>query len=196
MLNREDEQLLKEAQLNPNNYNKLYDKYHQKVYNYFWFRNGHDKEKAEDMMQDVFMKAFQKLDGFKLKKCSYLTYLLTIAHNLLVNYYRDSSREGIVNLEKIPEIIANFDNDKVDLELMWKKIYKLPLIEKDALLLRFRQELPIKEISLILNKSENAVKLIISRAKKRLISVAELGILAEIPNNKKAYIEPKFHKKS
>jgi RNA polymerase sigma factor (sigma-70 family) len=194
MFNQEDEKLIAEAKKNSKDFQKLYDKYYQKIFNYFWFRNGHDKASAEDLMQEVFIKAFRKLPGFNLKDCSYLTYLLTIAHNLLVNYYRDTKRASMIKLEKVPIHIIKYINDAVDAELMWKEIYKLPLIQRDILLLRFRRELPIKEIAKIVGKSENAVKLTLCRAKAKLKNIAELTILAQLPGRKKVYTKPKFIK--
>ena len=50
MQNKEDEKLIENAKNDREEFHKLYDKYYQKVYNYFWFRNGHNRELAEDFM--------------------------------------------------------------------------------------------------------------------------------------------------
>ena len=189
----EDIKLIEEAKQDSKNFQKIYNKYHQKVYNYFWYRNGHDRELAEDMMQETFMKAFRKLSDFQSRGYSYLTYLLTIAHNMLVNHFRDARGEA-VELDRVPGHIVDNLDDEVDIDLMWREIYELPLIEREVLLLRYRRELPIREIAQITGKSENAVKLILPRARARLKQWGEPEVLTALPDLKKEYTEPQFTK--
>src|SRR3989338_7230056 len=82
----EDEILVKKAQESPEAYEALYKKYGKRVYNYFWYRAGRVKEVAEDLAQETFVKAYQKLPNFRLRAYSYFSYLKTIAHNTLVKY--------------------------------------------------------------------------------------------------------------
>ena len=64
---KEDEILVKKAQESPEAYEALYKKYGKRVYNYFWYRAGRIKEVAEDLAQETFIKAFQKLPKFRLR---------------------------------------------------------------------------------------------------------------------------------
>src|SRR4051812_5110195 len=87
-MNQEDTNLVKLAKENPRAFELLYRKYSDKVFNYFWYRTGHDKHLSEDLMQETFLRAFEHLKKFKTRGYSYLTYLLTIARHLLIDHYR------------------------------------------------------------------------------------------------------------
>lgn len=188
-----DKILIDAAKTDKNNFNKLYEKYYQKVYNYFWFRNGHNREAAEDLMQETFIRAFNDLDNYEWRQCTYLTYLLTIAHNLLANYFRDNSRKKNVELtENIPEYIREKLDNVLDAEMLWKKIYDLSPTERDVILLKYRRQLSIKEIAMVIGKSENAVKLILSRSRQKIRDISPPQELKRLRPHKKRYVEPEF----
>jgi RNA polymerase sigma-70 factor, ECF subfamily len=190
----EDRILILSAQKNPLAFERVYQKYYQKIYNYFWYRVGFHKETAEDLTQDTFTKAFNKLASFRIGTASYYTYLLTVAHNTLVNFFREKKPGYYEQAPELPLHIREQVENSVDLERMWKDIERLPTLEKEAILLRYRREYPFKKIARIMAKSENAVKLIISRAKKRLTNVNRLRLLASLPDMKKKPIQRKLIK--
>ncbi|MBI5138776.1 MAG: sigma-70 family RNA polymerase sigma factor [Candidatus Vogelbacteria bacterium] len=166
-----DEALILEAKADPRAFSHIYDKYSRKIYNYFLYRTGFDKELSEDLTQETFVKAFTHLDSYKPRGFPYITYLLTIAHNDLVNSYRNSrtfSLEDSTDGENIPDEALDDAENRNDAEMLWKSIESLPRNEKDILLLRYRKELPIKDIAHIVRKSENAVKLLVRKILKKL----------------------------
>ena len=59
-------------------------------------------------------------------------------------------------------------------ELLWRAIEKLPETEKNIMLLKYREGRSVKEIAEITQKSANAVKLVLSRARKKLAALPEL----------------------
>jgi len=102
LLNRSDDRLLIiAAQQNKDHFAKLYIKYHDQIYDYFYHRVGFDGTLADDLTQETFVSAFKRLPDFKVSNSSYLTYLLRVAHNNLVNYYR---KIRVISLEANPEI--------------------------------------------------------------------------------------------
>ena len=169
-----DEILVKKAQESPEAYEALYKKYGKRVYNYFWYRAGRVKEVAEDLAQETFVKAYQKLPNFRLHAYSYFSYLKTIAHNTLVKYYK---KPKMVSLEELGDIAAdspNISEVKEKAELLWQAIEKLPEAEKNIILLKYREGRSVKEIAKMTQKSANAVKLVLSRARKKLAGLPEL----------------------
>lgn len=168
----DDRALLKQAQQNAEEYGPLYEKYMEKVYRYFWHRTGRQRELAEDCMQETFLRAFKHVSSFTDKGVSYFSYLLTIAHNLLVNHYRWSEQNKAVSLDDAPEAAFAFFphdlEDHLDSDVIWSAVSELTANEREILSLRYQQELSIREIAAAKQKSENAVKLILSRAKKKL----------------------------
>lgn len=174
---KEDEILIKRAQNNPRAYEALYKKYAKRVYDYFWFRAGRVKEVAEDLAQETFVKAYQKLPSFRLRAYSYFSYLLTIAHNTLVKYYK---KPKTASIEELGDVAESAPGDTLEKrlaekemsELLWRAVGSMP--EKEILLLKYRDGLKVKDIARFTGKSENAVKLALSRARKKLAQLPEL----------------------
>ena len=167
---KEDEILVKKAQESPEAYEALYKKYGKRVYNYLWYRAGRVKEVAEDLAQETFVKAYQKLPNFRLRAYSYFSYLKTIAHNTLVKYYK---KPKTVSLEELGDIAEESAPDKSETkeasELLWQAIEKLPEAEKNIVLLKYREGRSVKEIAELTKKSTNAIKLVLSRTRKKLV---------------------------
>lgn len=187
MANEEDTRLVAEAKQNSAAYDLLYKKYAEKVFNYFWYRVGHDKETADDLTQETFIKAFQKLSTYEIRGYSYLTYLLKIAHNILINYYRDNKvHDELDSLEEVPVTIKENLDNSIDAEHLWLDVQKLPLLEKEVILLKYRKDMDADEIAKIIGKSENAVNLLLSRARKRLKKFSQdLPAISDLPDIKK-----------
>ncbi len=168
-MNSEDKKLVAAAQKNSADFEVLYHKYAEKVFNYFWYRIGHDTPTAENLMQETFIRAFEKLPTFENKDYSYQTYLLTIAHNILVDYFRKKRPVPLEEIEKVPSEVHNIMTHKLEGKLLWEMIQTaLSDNEKSALLMFYRKEMSIKDIAKVMDKSENAVKLLLSRARKKL----------------------------
>ncbi|MAG11813.1 MAG: hypothetical protein CMI52_03325 [Parcubacteria group bacterium] len=163
-----DHELVQAAQSDPIAFQFLYKKYLNIVRHYFVKRIGSTPQ-AFDLAQDVFMRAFLYLDRYKLANASYKTYVLRIAHNLLVNFYRRESLRSIksANDSDIAAYTPNharlFDN-----QLLWEFTQELPAIQRSVLVMKYKDDLSVREIATILGKSENAIKLHLSRARKAL----------------------------
>lgn len=165
-----DHALISSAQLHTSAFDALYQKYFTNVESYFSQRLP-DRGLAEDLAQETFLKAFTYLPRFTISNASYLTYLLHIARNQLSTFYRQrhptSTAEDEVLMENIPT--APIDYAKLwDLETLWKGVQDLPEIDQKIVKLKYLNDLLVKDIAAKVNKSENAVKLILSRARKKL----------------------------
>ena len=177
---KEDGQFIKQAQKDPQAYEWLYKKYAVKLYAYFWHRVSHQKEIAEDLVQETFVKALEHLSSFKDRGYSYFTYLSKIGHNLLVNYYKSKKP---ISLEHTPEISVDSMKEieqSIDSKGVWSAVQKLTKNSREAIILRYQNGLSIREIAHVMKKTENAVKLLLSRARKRLLrtlSAADFGKL-------------------
>gem|GEM_PF-324188 len=167
---REDDQkLVQRAQENPVYFDQIYKKYHEPISQYFYFRTGENVQIAEDLTQETFYKALQYLEMFQPMNASYLTYLMRIAHNLLVNYYRRIQTLPLEGFENT--FLVTPKEEKEDLwmmELVWKVAATLQENEQKVLHMKYKDELSVKEIADLLGKTENAVKLHLSRGRKNL----------------------------
>jgi len=166
--NQEDAQLVAQAKNDKESFQLLYQKYNLKVYNYFWYRVGYNKEIPEDLTQETFIRAFSSIDRYQVRQYSYLTFLLKIAHNLLINHFREKPTLELNRFKEISSSIVSSLNDQVDIEIMWQDIDKLSFLDREVLHLRYHYDLSVQEIAKVMNRSENAIKLILSRSRKRL----------------------------
>lgn len=196
-MQHEDVTLIEEAKREPAKYEALYTKYADRVFNYFWYRTGHDWALSEDLMQETFLRGFQHLERFRNRGYSYLTYLLNIAHNLLVDHYRKPKSIPVedISTDIVPYEITEDLVRKSDAETLWRAIQTLPQHNRDALLMHYQDDKPIKDIARIMNTSENSVKLNLSRTRKRLATHPFLKDIAGFAQKKRKPTKAQFLKK-
>ncbi|MFZ1626277.1 MAG: sigma-70 family RNA polymerase sigma factor [Candidatus Moraniibacteriota bacterium] len=160
---RSDDQLLiKAAQQNSDQFQVLYEKYFSVVRNYFSRHLIGQDDQILDLTQDTFIRAFERLEGYEIRNATYSTYLLRIAHSVLLNTYR---RKSMVELSL--DISAPDRSIAADMHWVWETP-ELSARERTVLSAYYREGYSIREISRGLEVSENAAKLLLSRARKKI----------------------------
>lgn len=142
-------------------YLKFYFKYKDKIYSYFWYRTGGKTEIAEDLTQEVFLKAWKEFSSYSRDK-PFQAWIYKIAHNHLVDYYRASKPE--VEIEKAKK---KFENKDAYPEL-WLILDQLPEKEKDIIIMKYLYGFNYKEIGEMISQSEGSVRVVAHRALKKL----------------------------
>ena len=158
----DDENLVQRAkQYDEEAFAQLYEKYFDKIYRYVALKVG-DRMEAEDITQQVFLKAIKSISSFRWKGFPFSSWLFRIAHNQVVDYLRKRSRQETVELDdklliskENPEAI--FEH-KLDLEQLAAATRKLTPAQQEVISLRFAGELPIAQVAKVMGKSEGAVK--------------------------------------
>jgi RNA polymerase sigma-70 factor, ECF subfamily len=191
-MDNKDTKLVEIAKRDPRSFEDLYKKYADNVFNYFWYRTGHDKVLSEDLMQETFLRAFQNLSKFRARGYSYLTYLLTIARHLLIDHYRKPTSVPIEDVEDIPYEVTDEIERKSDADALWHAVQSLPRSNRDVLLMRYQDEKSIKDIATITGSTENAVKLSLSRTRRKLAAHPHLKDMSGFGRKKRAYTKPRF----
>lgn len=148
----------------------LYDRYADKVYRKC-ISFAHDREIAQDMVQDVLLKVFTQLGKFK-GKSRFSTWLYAITYNFCVEHYRKSSRMRTVDIDEGPDL-ANIDDNEDELlgsraQTLKFALNRVSAEEKVLLLMKYQDDTPIRDIMDTLEISESAVKMRLSRARKRV----------------------------
>ncbi|MCF6276315.1 MAG: RNA polymerase sigma factor [Candidatus Magasanikbacteria bacterium] len=161
-------------------YGKLYDLYVAKIYR-FIFLKVRTKEDAEDITNEVFLKTWEYIIKRKknvevIRSFSGLVY--RIARNSIVDHYRKKSRINESANYLMEEFPNNRDNLreielKQDIAHTFKLLRKMKQEYQEVVLLRYTEELSIKEISDILGKRPTAVRVTLHRALKKLKQLAE-----------------------
>ena len=139
----------------------LYEQYFTKIYRYVVIRMGNEME-AEDITQQVFLKALQSIKSFKWKGAPFSAWLYRIAHNQVVDYFRKTKRRTMVPVDEV----TLFDESdpqaevekKLDLKQLSGALQHLTEAQRTVISLRFTSELPTVEVARIMGKKEGAVK--------------------------------------
>jgi len=167
--------------VNANNYNDIfnliYKNYFHKVF-FKCFSLTKDRNVAKELTQEIFIKVFIHLKEFK-GISSFSTWLYSITYNHCIEYLRknrhiyhidcnaDIELSDIVDEED--EIIENKTNEEKELEKIYKILDMLNPEEKALILMKYQDNLPIKEIEKILKLSESAIKMRLKRIKAKII---------------------------
>ncbi len=155
--------LIDQARNDKEAFGELYGRYHDKIYNYIYYRTG-NAEDAEDLTAKVFMRAMQHIGNYEDKGVPFSAWLYRIAHNLVANWHRDNSRRQILSLDDIaqwrvaedsPEFTAQLMEDKA---MLLGSIRRLPADRQELLTLKFVENLSNAEIGEIMGRSEGAIK--------------------------------------
>jgi RNA polymerase sigma-70 factor (ECF subfamily) len=140
---------------------ELYENYFDKIYRYIVIRMG-NKTEAEDLTQQVFLKALNSIHSYKWKGAPFSAWLFRIAHNLLVDYLRKERKVVIFQLNDSltsgggnPQLLVERN---LDIEHLISATKQLTKAQQEVLSLRFAGELPIAEVAKIMDRSEGAVK--------------------------------------
>jgi RNA polymerase sigma-70 factor (ECF subfamily) len=164
-LDREtDQAAIAAAKLDVRRYAEIFSRYHPAILGYLR-RRIDDVLEAEDLAQDVFIKAMNSLSRFQPRNASYKTYLLRIAHHELLNRYRSKAAERRFTEEFRPASMIDRMEDRDALE---RAVAGLGAGEQEILRAFYVEDRPVAEIAERVGKSENAVKLVLSRSRKRL----------------------------
>lgn len=145
-------------------FNVLYERYGTRLYSYFWRALAQEKETAEDFTQQLFLKLIENRTAFDPQK-TFAAWLFTIAANMVKNEYRRRNRlaknKKNVLVPASPHSeeawLHQLDDDYKQRKLA-QAIQRLTLKHRQVFLLRYQEELSIKEISEIIDCPEGTVK--------------------------------------
>ncbi len=158
-------------------FSTLYDRYSRKVYNkcYGFARN---EDEAKDLTQDVFVKLFTKLHTFK-GKSKFSTWLYSFTYNFCVNYVnRDKARkmDDVSNSLDDHDYYLSEMADIPDEDLLELKVKKLKVAlenidpeDKAILLLKYQDDVSVKDLQTVLQLGKSAVKMRLKRARIRVV---------------------------
>jgi len=155
---------------------KLFILLNEPIFKYVYTRCGYNRETAEDITQDIFIKASEKRAQFNKNKSTLKNWIYIIARNYIIDLYR--KKKGIISgySDDIQEIIteqSTSDGNEMMIETIIESLDKLKEQEKEVVILRYIQELEIEEIAKIINKNHIATKVMIHRAIKKIKDIVD-----------------------
>ena len=171
----DDEALSLATQGDKGAFGDLYDKYATRIYNYVYYRTGSTQD-AEDITSRVFFRAMRHITNYTDRGVPFSAWLYRIAHNLVANWHRDSSRHQEVELEdgyrasKGEEHPEDALLESEEQQALMHLIRKLPEERQQLLILKFVEHMSNAEIGEIMDRTEGAIKSLYHRT---LLSLRE-----------------------
>jgi RNA polymerase sigma-70 factor (ECF subfamily) len=162
----------------------IYNRHFRRIYN-FALRKLGDPAEAEDVTQEVFAAVFSCMDRFQ-GRSDLVVWIYGISRNILNNRLRRRGSVRLVSLEEIPPDVGPVDEGPLAcaeareaLSRVQDAIEQLPRDQRRILELRHAQRLAIRRIAEIMERSEDAVKSSLYRARRTLAAKlpAETGDL-------------------
>jgi len=142
----------------------LYDRYSGMTLNFFYKMLWKDREKAEDFMQDLFMKIVNKPQQYDTSR-PFKTWLFSVANNMCKNEYRKAE----VRVKAAPELFQTHQKTDVNSgeKASDKKAFmnelngaleEMDQVKRSVFIMRFKQGFSIREISEVMECSEGTIK--------------------------------------
>ena len=160
------------ARRDPRAFEALYRKYVAQVYNFALYELR-DTHAAEDLTAQVFLRALDGLPSFREQSeppgSSFRVWLFQICRHAIANERRRARRHPQAPIELALEFPATDDVQgealqREQLAQAWQAIGELPTERRQALVLRFVEEMSTREIGEVLDRSEGATRVLIHRA--------------------------------
>lgn len=160
---------------------KLYSELVDKVFA-FCVSRLRNREEAEDVAQEIFLKLVDRIDSFDVKRGHFVGWFWTLARNTLIDHTRGrkkiaspftdmSDREGAFENEIAYAAIHEETFDiKEEYNAVLQFLKTLPKEEQELFEMRFIADMPYKEIAELTKRSEGALRVSVNRLKAKIKS--------------------------
>lgn len=151
---------------------EIYDAYVDTMYRFVFFKVG-SRPDAEDLTSEIFLKVWKYLQEESHSVQSIRALLYTVARNAVVDLYRSRAREKTESLAGVETLSITTDvrqelDAKDEVQKLIRDIRLLKQEYQEVLLLRFVEELSLREVARVIGKRPTNVRVMIHRALKKL----------------------------
>lgn len=149
-----------------------------KLYN-FIYRYTRNRQDAEDLMQDTFVKAFRHFDRYD-RRYAFSTWLYTIARRTLYNHHRGKRPMETIEFELVDEATSPAIRTELSdsHQTIWALVKTLRPDYQEVLILKYAEDLSVKEISQVMNRSVVLIKTLLFRARQQLLKIDQHNLLS------------------
>jgi RNA polymerase sigma-70 factor (ECF subfamily) len=155
----------------------LYDGCYDSVFTYIYYRVS-DQECAEDLTTEVFVRMLSMLPSYVDQGRPLLAWLYTIAHNLVIDHYRNRKMEAMPLDERLVgndgKHPAGLREDCESQEYLGRAIRQLTEEQRLVIQLKFIEDYEIGEVAAILDKNERAIRSLQHRALAALSRIIQM----------------------
>jgi len=146
-------------------FGELYSIYIDRIYRYVFYQVK-DKMTAEDLIEEIFMKAWKAVGSYRGKGQAFSSWLYRIAHNYMIDELRKSRKH--VSLEQETTAIVGNPEQEPEEKLIRQELLEaiscLRHNQKQVIILKFLEGLDNREIGQVMGKSQGAIRIMQMRA--------------------------------
>ena len=153
-------------------FSKIYDRYIDKIYR-FIFLKVNSQEIAQDLTSETFLRGWESFQAKNEEIENIQAFLYRIARNLVTDYYREKGRTQVVSAEfvSIVDPRQNLEEKSLlnsDVDNIKRALASLKENYQNVIIWHYLDDLPIQEVANLLDKSEEATRVLLHRALKAL----------------------------
>jgi RNA polymerase sigma-70 factor (ECF subfamily) len=162
------------TRVDPERFRLFYDKYHDRIFRFVYFRVDEDYEVAGELTGEVFTLAWEKLGSFRWQGYSFGAWLFHIARQVVGRHWRGSRKTPEERFEaERAEIMAPRQpdaetQDRLDRALLRRAVRELVPDRQEVFILHYWMGFTTREIALITKKGEPLVKAHLQRGRKQM----------------------------
>lgn len=190
-----DEKLIRQILKGNESAMEILVKRHYDLVHSYIYRTTNDYNTSYDITQEVFIKMMKNIDKYNLENGKFKNWLLKIAVNAAKDYFKsktykqrsencDIENHQIEDKSNVIDIISK----KEEAVKIKEAVENLPKLQREAILLKYYNDLKIKEISTITGDNENTIKSRLYNGIKNLKKL--LG--GDICEEKSKHLQPKM----
>jgi len=161
-------------------FEQLYRWHADQIYRYVYYRVSNQND-AEDLVAQTFLQSWTGITNYKPNGSPFVAWLYTIAHNLVVNYYKKSERQAKLQMplaDWMADVQGQQDpyhelNTRLRNEALRRAILQLGLEQQQIIYFRYVEDWSHQQIAALLGKTEAAVRVIQFRAQRALRQLLE-----------------------
>jgi len=163
----EEDLIARAVQGDADAFGDLYERYLTLIYRYVFYRVN-DVAEAEDLTEQVFLKAWEALGHYQIRAVPFSAWLYRIAHNVVVDRHRAHKETLPLNGQLVLPDVTSGPEDRLDwretIDSLAHALSQLSPIHQQVLTLRFVSGLSHAETARVLERSEEAVRVLQHRA--------------------------------
>jgi RNA polymerase sigma-70 factor, ECF subfamily len=147
-------------------FSKIYDSYVGKIYRFIFLKVS-SQEIAQDLSSETFTKGWERFKSTSIDNPQ--AFLYRIARNLVIDHYRQKGRTQYVQIDDLPIVDpAQNIEDKViiesDIEQIRVELADMKDDYQNVIIWHYLDDLPIKEVAKLMDRSEDATRVLLCRA--------------------------------
>jgi len=146
-------------------FGEIYNIFLERIYRYVFYQ-VRDRMTAEDLTEEIFLKAWGAIGSCKGKERTFSSWLYRIAHNQVIDNLRSQRRYLSVDVEALAEVNSPEPEEgrKIEQQEMLDAISELPQNQKQVIILKFIEGLGNREIEQVTGKKQGAIRVLQMRA--------------------------------